>query len=118
MWSVPTRPDWSRAVLRLACAIAASRLLTASGALLGRSLVAEADDGVVVEPVGLRSVAAIRVVGIALGMLLRCTRPAVTVAPEWHAVDLAEAAGRLLCSLGDRLLLAGLAGTEQPKAMS
>jgi hypothetical protein len=33
-------------------------LLTANGALLGRSLAAEADDGVVVEPVGLRSVAA------------------------------------------------------------
>jgi hypothetical protein len=82
-------------------------LLTASGALLGRSLAAEEDDGVVVEPVGLRSVAASRVVGIALGMLLRCTRPAVTVAPERHAVDVAEAAGRLLCSLGDRLLLAG-----------
>ncbi len=65
----------------MARAIAASHLLTADGALLRRSLAAEADDGVVVDPVGLRPVAASGVVGIALGVLLRCARPAVTVPP-------------------------------------
>jgi hypothetical protein len=37
----------------------------------------------------LREVAASGVEGIALGMLLRCTRPAVAVAPERHAIEIA-----------------------------
>jgi hypothetical protein len=79
-------------------------LLTASGVLFWRRLAAEADDGVVVDAVVLRQVAAGGVVGVPLGMLLRCTRPAVSVAPERHAIEVAAAAERLLGGLGDRLL--------------
>jgi hypothetical protein len=42
----------------------------------------EADDGVVVDAVVLREAAAAGVVGVALGVVLRCQKPAVTVAPE------------------------------------
>ena len=79
-------------------------------ALFGRGLAAEADDGVVVVAVGGRSVAAGGVVGVALGVFLGCARPAVAVAPERHIVDVAEAAGRLLASLGGRLLSGGRRG--------
>ncbi len=47
---------WSRAVLRGAGAVAASRLFKANGALFCGGLAAEVDDGVVVDPVGLGAV--------------------------------------------------------------
>jgi hypothetical protein len=64
---VPVPQPWARVsgLAFGACDLAASRLLLADGALLGRGLAAEADDGVVVVAVGLGSVAASGVVAAA-----------------------------------------------------
>jgi hypothetical protein len=98
--------QWLSVVGRCTASGCGFGLALARGAppFLGRGLADEADDGVVVVAVGLRSVTASGVVGVTVGVFLGCPGPAVAVAPERHPVDAAEnAAG--LSSLGGRLLL-------------
>ncbi len=78
--------QWLSVVGRCTASGCGFGLALARGAppFLGRGLAAEADDGVVVVAVGLRSVTASGVVGVTVGVFLGCPGPAVAVAPERH----------------------------------